>query len=444
MANEEQLAILRQGVEVWNAWREHSDVRPDLSGADLREAVLRQVDLNKAELSRVILTKANLSRANLSHANLGDANLSGAILRETNLSGAFLRKTNLSGAFLYEANLSEAFLDESIFSEADLGGANFSTATLMKAVLTSVDLSTVIGLETVTHFAPSSIGIDTLYRSQGKIPEVFLRGCGVPDPHIEYLPALVGAMQPVQFYSCFISYSSKNEDFARRLHERMQAAHLRVWFAPEDVKGGEKLHEQIERAIQMHDRLLLVLSEQSIQSEWVQHELRRARRAEIQSQRRKLFPIRLLDFEALQEWECLDSRSGSDLAEEVRQYFIPDFSRWKQDHDAFERAFARLLRDLKATNAPPAPAPQPAQPQAPTATATMLSAEDISGQQKLLATHRRTLASYLQRLSILTTAHAPPEIDHGIDEARANIAHVKAILRASGMKVADHPDDTAD
>jgi hypothetical protein len=248
-------------------------------------------------------------------------------------------------------------------------------------------------------------------------------------------------MQPVQFSSCFISYSSKDEAFVRRLHERMQAAHLRVWFAPEDIKGGEKLHEQIEHAIQMHDRLLLVLSEQSIQSEWVQQELRRARRAEIQSQRRKLFPIRLLNFEALQEWECIDSRTGSDLAEEVRQYFIPDFSRWK-DHDAFERAFARLLRDLKATDAPPAPAPQPARLHVP-ATAT-LSAEEISGQQKLLATHRRTLAHELQRLSILTTAHAPPEITHGIDEARASIARVKGILRASGVQVQDHPDDVAD
>ena len=37
---------------------------------------------------------------------------------------------------------------------------------------------------------------------------------------------------------------------------------------------------------------------------------------------------------------------ASCLAEEVRQYFIPDFSRWKE-HDAFEAAFTRLLRDLR-------------------------------------------------------------------------------------------------
>jgi hypothetical protein len=31
---------------------------------------------------------------------------------------------------------------------------------------------------------------------------------------------------------------------------------------------------------------------------------------------------------------------------------------------------------------------------------------------------------------------------HGIAEARANIARVKAMLRVSGVKTPDHPDDT--
>ena len=44
---------------------------------------------------------------------------------------------------------------------------------------------------------------------------------------------------------------------------------MRVWFAPEDVKGGEKLHEQIDQAIRRYDKLLLVLSEASMASEWV-------------------------------------------------------------------------------------------------------------------------------------------------------------------------------
>jgi hypothetical protein len=67
--------------------------------------------------------------------------------------------------------------------------------------------------------------------------------------------------------------------------------------------------------------------------------------------KRKLFPIRLVDFEAIRAWGCFDADSAKDLAVEIREYFIPDFTNWK-DHDAFETAFARLLRDLKAEKPP--------------------------------------------------------------------------------------------
>jgi hypothetical protein len=58
--------------------------------------------------------------------------------------------------------------------------------------------------------------------------------------------------------------------------------------------------------------------------------------------------------ETLRERECFDADTGKDLAVEVREYFIPDFTHWK-DHDSFERAFARFLKDLQATEAPPTP-----------------------------------------------------------------------------------------
>jgi hypothetical protein len=198
------------------------------------------------------------------------------------------------------------------------------------------------------HTAASDISISTIYKSAGNIPEAFLLGCGVPESFIAQIPALVAAMQPIQFYSCFISYSSRDEDFARRLHARMRQAGLRVWFAPEDIKGGDKIYDQIDRAIQIHDRLLLVLSESSMRSKWVETEIRRARKVELRQGRRKLFPIRLVGYEALREWICIDSTSGEDMAEEVRSYFIPDFSNWK-NHDDLEQAFARLYADLKTS-----------------------------------------------------------------------------------------------
>jgi hypothetical protein len=130
----------------------------------------------------------------------------------------------------------------------------------------------------------------------------------------------------------------------------MRDAHLRVWFAPEDIQAGQKLHEQIETAIRVYDKLLVVLSAASLQSEWVMTELRKARKAERHAGKRKLFPVRLVDFETLSNWECFDADSGKDLAVELREYFIPDFSNWK-NRDQFEAAFVRLLKDLRAGDA---------------------------------------------------------------------------------------------
>lgn len=328
MANPEHLEILKQGVEAWNEWRsEHLHVLPDL-----RDANLIGTDLRGANLSDASLVGADFSAAILINANLFNADLSGAGLMDANLMGA-----SLGGANLFDA---------------DLSGADFTNAELFGTTFADNDLSEVKGLETVRHLTPSTIGVDTLYNSAGKIPAAFLRGCGIPDDFITFIPSHFGVQQAIQFYSCFISYSTQDEEFARRLYSRMRDEKLRVWFAPEEMKGGQMLHEQIERAIQLHDRLLLVLSEDSMRSEWVITEIQSALETGIKEDRRKLFPIAIVEFDRIKAWKCFDADSGKDLAKKVREYFIPDFSNWK-DQDAFEKAFERLLHDLRAEEARP-------------------------------------------------------------------------------------------
>jgi len=153
----------------------------------------------------------------------------------------------------------------------------------------------------------------------------------------------------IRYCSCFISYSGSDEEFARHLHDRLEQAGVDVWFAPEDMQAGKKLHEQIGEAISASDRLLIVLSNGSLKSDWVTSEMRWARRQERKTGKRKLFPVCLVDFDTLREWECFDADAGQDLAAEVREYFIPDFTDWNNP-DTFERSFARLLTDLHATD----------------------------------------------------------------------------------------------
>jgi len=146
MANEEQLAILRQGVEVWNKWRkEYPNVEVDLRkanlrGADLMEASLLRADLMEADLSVANLGRANLRIANLSRTNLRQANLIRADLGGANLSGADLREAYLFEAELSGADLSEANLSEANLIHAALRGANLSRADLRRADLIHADL----------------------------------------------------------------------------------------------------------------------------------------------------------------------------------------------------------------------------------------------------------------------------------------------------------------
>ena len=343
MANPEHLRILKQGVKVWNKWREDNpSVRPDLFSTDLSS-----MTLIGANFFQTRFDDTNLSNSNLSRARLTQASLNGAYLISANLSRADCVLTDFSSAKLAKVDYRGAFLHLASFSRAQVEDADFGGALTNGTIWGGVDLSRAKGLDTIKHYGPSTIGIDTLYLSKGEMPESFLRGCGVPDDFIAFIPSHFNIQQAIQFYSCFISYSTKDEEFARRLYSRMRDEKLRVWFAPEDIKGGQKLHEQIEQAIQLHDRLLLILSENSMQSEWVITEIRRARKTEIEENRRKLFPITLVDFDKIKAWKCFDADAGKDLATEVREYFIPDFSNWK-DHDAFEAAFSRLLHDLRA------------------------------------------------------------------------------------------------
>jgi hypothetical protein len=336
MADQKHLEILLQGVEAWNEWKRiPGNATPDLSSADLNNE-----DLSGAELWGANLINANLSGANLSHADVSLANLSRANLSRANLSYA-----DLSGADLSYADLSGANLDSVTFLETALSGTRFYNSAIAYTRFGDLDLRGAEGLETTTHGGPSEISISTIYRSEGEIPEAFLIGCGVPKDFVTYMRSLVG--KAIEFYSCFISYSSKDEEFARRLHARMRQEGLRVWFAPEDMKGGDYFSDQIDRAIQFHDRLLLVLSENSIASNWVIREIKRTRKAEEREGRKKLFPISLTNYEVLRGWECLDHDSGIDLAEEVRRFHIPNFSNWKDHHD-FEREFIRLYESLKA------------------------------------------------------------------------------------------------
>jgi uncharacterized protein YjbI with pentapeptide repeats len=380
MANQEHLDILRRGVGIWNLWREeYPNIKPDLSGETISAVSLHLhgINLSQANLKGihlvslidygdegkddeppdlVDLTQANLSRADLSDADLSWADLSGAELRFAKLHAANLRFTSFGGIRLRRYNppgtdlsyadlrgvdLTNAVLDSAIFNDTNLSGANLSQASMWGTIFASIDFRLVNGLETVRHVGPSTIGLDSIIKSQGNIPEIFLRQAGVPASIIEQIPSLIGSLEPIQYYTCFISYSSKDQDFAECLYADLQAAGVRCWFAPEDMKIGDRIRLRIDESIRLHDKLLLVLSEHSVASKWVEFEVEAAMDKEQEGKPPVLFPVRLdgAVMKSTTAWAAHIKRTRN----------IGDFTQWK-NHDDYQKAFERLLRDLKASS----------------------------------------------------------------------------------------------
>lgn len=137
MANPEHLAILKQGVEVWNQWRdEHPDIEPDLTWA-----ILTGMDLAEASIAQANLRRAILAQADLTEADLGGAYLEKAFLTGANLTGAYLGKATLVGADLARATLVHADLIDADLAVADLSDANLRDADLIQADLTGANLT---------------------------------------------------------------------------------------------------------------------------------------------------------------------------------------------------------------------------------------------------------------------------------------------------------------
>ncbi len=153
-----------------------------------------------------------------------------------------------------------------------------------------------------------------------------------PRLNLIYLPHLE------KYNSCFISYSSQDQEFAECLYADLTVKGVRCWYAPEELKIGDLILNTINKAIRTQDKVLIIISKNSIESGWVEHEVMRGLEEEKRRNVSVLFPVRI---------DNAIMKCPYKWAHQIRnQRYIGDFSNWK-NHDHFHESISKLLRDLK-------------------------------------------------------------------------------------------------
>lgn len=345
-----------------------------LTGADLRNANLDSASFLGSELSKVLLQNASLRFTNLRNtklfgADLGLAKLNGASVIEANLGGANLFNAALSSATVHGAdlsgvNLSGADLHDAHLIDTTLTGANVESAYAGGTSFINIDLREVENLEGVIHYGPSEVSISTLFKSEGEIPDGFLRGCGLRDWEIEaarlyrkgistaqvidivYKVSGLRSDPLIQFYSCFISYSHADKLFARKLHDNLQRRGIRCWLDEHQMLPGDDIFEEVDRGIRLWDKVLLCCSANALKSWWVDDEITKAFEKEQRLMKERGRKVRTLIPLNLDSYLFGGWNSGK--ASQVRSRLAPDFTDWENNEKKFEEQFERLVRALRA------------------------------------------------------------------------------------------------
>lgn len=258
MANKKHLDIIKgMTVKEWNIWREECpDQIPDLVGADLKGMNLERINFSGSDLTGVDLRGANLHLAYFGACTIPR--------REGLLS-------YWSSCWLEDANLSEANLTQAVFISYCYK-TNFAKSLCNYTRFVDIEcLHDALGLKDIVVTAlnsRASIGVDTILKSKGFLPDSFLRKCG-------YHPTIQRALLKVekslpenkkmtksreQYQSVFISCVEEDRKFAEKLQRSFQDLKINNWFYKVHLVVGQRAQDMIDVGIQKYDRMILVVS----------------------------------------------------------------------------------------------------------------------------------------------------------------------------------------
>jgi uncharacterized protein YjbI with pentapeptide repeats len=373
MGNVNHQSLLKQGVHVWNDWRVNNpDEIPDLSFTDLSSRKITGANFAKTNFRNAVLNGWGTVDCNFEEALLTGVSAQGSYWRN-----ATLRFAEISGDFItsniYIADLTGANVHHCGFPLAELRFLRLY-ATKFAPYLSSTDLNswTIIGsdLSQMRNLAsavveyPFNIDFDTLRKTaEGlqKFPELtgefstFFKNCGLPNEIIAVFKSWVEATPTIDeataesdsFYSCFISYSHKNRDFAKLIHEHLQKSGIQCWFDEEYLLPGDDILDAVDNGIRKWDKILLCCSRDSLNSPWVDRELDKALQKEEKLWRetgKKSLAVIPLNMDGyLFSWE-------NSKASILQSRLAADFTNWDTNQEKFKVQIEKIIRALRADN----------------------------------------------------------------------------------------------
>jgi hypothetical protein len=247
-------------------------------------------------------------------------------------------------------------LEGALLNRVKVRGVMFRRCRFGATVLVDLNLADVFELASTEHSLPSAVTISTLRESHGRISVDFLSHCGfgvgelafsaLYNQHLtlDEIADAVNTIQmvrgesPVQIKGVFISYASSDAEFTECLRRELEKHGLVCFLDTHDLLAG-RIETQLTRAIGLQSVFILVLSERSIASDWVQWEVSKAREEERVRHQDMLCPVALDDSWKKAQWP-------GPLRFQIEQYNILDFSSWK-DNSAFAIQFKKLFQGLQ-------------------------------------------------------------------------------------------------
>lgn len=315
-----------------------------LYGAKWQHTDLRNADLAGCTLSGVVLQGADISGADFSGADMIDSDLRGVRAHGTKLSAvdAIACKTTL--ADFTDADFTGATFGNATFSftrlhHTKLTDTDFNNAIFDNTILADVDLSYARNLETVRHYGPSSVDVQTLLRSK-PVPLDFWRGCGLPEALLLQLDALRRPRDP--FYPAYIAYAHPDRPFAQAVHNGLREMGVRCWLHEHQLEENVDFYHALTLGVRPQDRVLLVCSASAMASWWIDGQLQAALARGIQHAAEAPPALVVLDIDTARH----DGHGDATTRERLALYPAVDFSA-AHSTTAFAIELEKVLRALR-------------------------------------------------------------------------------------------------